>query len=122
MKNRPMKPKQKEKLDRNQVKLTGSRETHDGAGESLLMLMDEVIIRSWRDAFPLLKRSIFFENDFAAIQHEHMTKLSGSMEALDIIGEKEHISMDGRMELFRDMNPEDMYTGSRDTIFSRENR
>lgn len=74
-----MKPKQLEKLDRNQDKLTGARETHDSVGESLLMLMDEVIIRSYRDAFPLLKRSISFEGDFAAINQEHMAKLGARL-------------------------------------------
>jgi len=119
-KNKPMKPKQIEKLERNQVKLTGARETHDNAGESLLMLMDEVILRSWRDAFPLLKKSISFECDFANITHKHMAKLGRSLELLDIIGDKESISMDGRLVALRNMNPEDIYTGSRDDLFARE--
>lgn len=113
-KGKAMKPKQIEKLERNNVKLTGAMETHDNAGESLLMLMDEVIRRSWRDAFPLLKKSIEFECDFASITHAHMSKLGKSLELLDSIGEKESIAANGRLEKIRNRNPEDIYTGSID--------
>lgn len=109
---RQMKPKQIEKLERNQDKLTGARETHDSAGESLLTLMEEVILRSWRDAFPLLKKSIMFEGDFAAIYQKHMAELGQSLEILDVIGEKEKVSMDGRLEVLENMNPEDIDSGS----------
>eukprot|EP00571_Detonula_confervacea_P010031 CAMPEP_0172304250 /NCGR_PEP_ID=MMETSP1058-20130122/5674_1 /TAXON_ID=83371 /ORGANISM="Detonula confervacea, Strain CCMP 353" /LENGTH=637 /DNA_ID=CAMNT_0013015393 /DNA_START=79 /DNA_END=1992 /DNA_ORIENTATION=- len=111
-KQKQMKPKQIEKLERNQDKLTEARETHDSAGESLLMLMDEVILRSWRDAFPLLKKSIRFEGDFAAINQKHMAELGRSLELLDVIGEKEQIPVDGRLEVLQNMNPEDIYSGS----------
>lgn len=110
-KGKQMKPKQLEKLDRNQDKLTGARETHDSVGESLLMLMDEVIVRSYRDVFPLLKKSISLEGDFAAINHKHMAKLGGSLELLKSIGEKETLGK-SRLEEFQNMNPEDIYTGS----------
>ncbi|KAL7534305.1 hypothetical protein ACHAXR_009194, partial [Thalassiosira sp. AJA248-18] len=119
-KNKPMKPKQQEKFERNQQKLTGARETHDCAGESLIMLMDEVILRSWRDAFPLLKKSISFEVEYAAIQQRHMVDLVGSLELLEVIGNEESISDDGRLEMFQKMNPEDVYTGARDKVFPRD--
>lgn len=110
-KGKSMKPKQLEKLERNNVKLTGALETHDNAGESLLMLMDELIRRSWRDAFPLLKKSIQFECDFASITYAHVSKLGKSLELLNSIGEKESIAAKGRLEKIRNRNPEDIYTG-----------
>jgi len=111
--NRQMKPKQAEKLERNRVKLAGAHETHDNAGESLLMLMDEAVRRSWRDAFPLLRKSIGFECDFAGIASAHMAKLGRSLELLDVIGDRESIAADGRLDEIRSMNPEDIYTGAK---------
>lgn len=110
-KGRAIKPKQKEKMERNEHKLTGSRETHDSAGESLLMLLDEVLVRSWKDAYPLLNKSIRCEVDYAAIQQKHMSNLGATLEALDGIGQKKSVSMDGRLDQFQ-KNPEDLYTGA----------
>lgn len=120
LKDRPMKPKQMEKLDRNRVKLTGARETHDDAGEALLMLMDEVVRRSWRDAFPLLRGSISFEREFAAIAHGHMGRLSESLEVLDRVGEAESIATKGRLELLRTTKiMEEIFTGVTNGLFAR---
>ena len=57
--------------------------------------MEEVTLRSWRDAFPLLRKSIQFEGDFAAINQKHMAQLDRSLDLLDIIGQKESISLEG---------------------------
>lgn len=113
-KNRPVKGKQMDKLERNQVKFESAQETHDNAGESLLLLMEEVTLRSWRDAFPLLRKSIQFEGDFAAINQKHMAHLDRSLDLLDIIGQKESISLVGRLEDFEKLDPRKFYTGSKE--------
>jgi len=118
-KNKTMKPKQIDKLERNKAKLMEASETHDETGESLLMLMEEVTLRSWRDAFPLLKKSIMFECDFATITHLHMAKLSKSLELLDTIADKESIATNGRLEKIRSKDPENIYTGSRFRVSAR---
>jgi len=119
-KDRPMKPKQVDKLERNRVKLTGARETHDDAGEALLMLMDEVVRRSWRDAFPLLRGSIVFESEFAAITHGHLTRLGESLEVLDRVGQAESIATEGRLELLRTTKiMEEIFTGVSEGLFAK---
>ena len=106
---RPMKPKQEEKLGRNKDKLSGAREIHDSSGESLSMLMDEVTLNAWKDAFPLLKRSSLFEMKFAEINHRHAANLGHSLELLNVIGKKESIDINGRIESLekQEFNPED---------------
>eukprot|EP00580_Thalassiosira_gravida_P007924 CAMPEP_0201635724 /NCGR_PEP_ID=MMETSP0493-20130528/8153_1 /ASSEMBLY_ACC=CAM_ASM_000838 /TAXON_ID=420259 /ORGANISM="Thalassiosira gravida, Strain GMp14c1" /LENGTH=737 /DNA_ID=CAMNT_0048107729 /DNA_START=45 /DNA_END=2258 /DNA_ORIENTATION=+ len=119
-KNKAMKPKQIDKLDRNKAKLTEACESHDESGESLLMLMEEVTLRSWRDAFPLLKKSIMFECDFATITHAHMAKLGKSLATLETVAAKESIAPNGRLEKIRSKDPENIYTGSRFKVSARE--
>ncbi len=112
-KNRPVKEKQLDKLDRNQAKFDSAQETHDNAGQSLLMLIEEVTLRAWRDAFPLLRKSIKFEGDYAAINQKHMVHLERSLDMLDIIGQKESILFEGRLVDLEKSYPETFYTGSK---------
>jgi hypothetical protein len=113
-KNRLIPPKQIDKLERNQIKLEGTRKTHDKNGESLLMFLDEVVLRSWRDAFPLLRMSIKSEVSFASVNQEHLIKLGESLRLLEVIGSKEWIEAEGRLATFVDCNPEDIYTGEKE--------
>ena len=110
---RPLKPKQEEKLERNQGKLKEAQHTHDTLGESLLMLMDEVILRAYRDAYPLLNKSVVFESEYAEINHAHMLQLSKTLALLDVVGKKEDIDIDGRLKSLENDTPEDMFTGSK---------
>jgi len=110
---RPLKPKQEEKLERNEGKLKEAQQTHDASGESLLMLMDEVLLRAYRDAYPLLKKSVVFESEYAEINHAHMMQLSKTLALLDVVGKKEVIDIDGRLESLEKVKPEDMFTGSK---------
>ena len=110
---KPMKPKSVEKLQRNEDKLKGARETHDNSGESLLMLMDEVTLRAWRDAFPLLKKSVVFESDFADINHRHMAKLGQTLELINAIGREEKVDLEGRLDSLETKSPEDIHTGTK---------
>lgn len=116
-KNRQVHAKQIEKLERNQVKLEGTRKTHDKNGELLLMFMDEVVLRSWRDAFPLLRKSIEFEVAFAAVNQEHMVKLDAPLRLLEIIGSRESVEREGQLATFESCNPEDIYTGPKGGAF-----
>jgi hypothetical protein len=111
LRNRLIPPKQIEKLERNQIKLEGTRKTHDKNGELLILFLDEVVIRSWRDAFPLLRMSIESEVSFACVNQEHLAKLCESLRLLEIIGNKEFIETEGRLATFDNCNPEDIYTG-----------
>ena len=45
-------------LDRNCLKLDGAREVFTMYGQSLILLIDEVVNRAWRDVLPVLLRSI----------------------------------------------------------------
>jgi hypothetical protein len=110
-KNRPVSAKQIEKIERNQIKLEGTRKTHDKKGESLLMFLDEVVRRSWRDALPLLRNSIKFEVAFAAVNQELTVKLGAPLKLLEIIGTRDSVTPGGRLTTFENCNVEDIYTG-----------
>ena len=112
-KNRPVSAKQIEKLERNQIKLEGTCKTHDKYGESLLMFLDEVVRRSWRDALPLLRKSIKFEVAFAAVNQEHLVKLGAPLKLLEIIGTRDSVKTEGRLATFENCNVEDIYTGAK---------
>ena len=105
--------KMSEKMERNGVKLDGTRKTHDKCGESLLMLLDEVVLRAWRDALPLLRKSIKSEVAFAAVAQEHVDKLGAPLKLLEIIGSRESVTTEGRLTAYENSNIEDYYTGKR---------
>lgn len=112
-KEKQIPPKQIAKLERNEIKLDDTRKTHDKQGESLLMLLDEVVLRSWRDALPLLRKSIKSEVAFVAKTQEHMEKLGAPLKLLEIIGGRETVTPEGRLTAFESCNIEDIYTGKR---------
>mmetsp|Transcript_2439 Transcript_2439/g.4601 ORF Transcript_2439/g.4601 Transcript_2439/m.4601 type:complete len:758 (+) Transcript_2439:126-2399(+) len=112
-KNKPIKPKQEEKMERNVLKLSGARETHDSAGESLILLLDEIVHRSWKDVFPLIKMSMQFEAGYSAMQAKTFERLYGTLEMLSNIGMNESLSNTSRLEALRTMNPEVLYTGTK---------
>jgi membrane-associated HD superfamily phosphohydrolase len=110
-KEKPISPKKIEKLERNIGKLTGARETHDTSGEHLFLFLDEVVNRAWRDAFPLLHRTIHFDQDFSAMQAQMYLKLSGTIELLDLVGRNESASTTSRLQSLKTLHPEVMYSG-----------
>ncbi|KAL7519122.1 hypothetical protein ACHAWX_003932 [Stephanocyclus meneghinianus] len=110
-KEKPVPPKKVEKLERNVVKLAGARETHDDSGESLFLFLDEVVNRSWRDIFPLLHRTVKFEQDYSAMQAKTFQRLSGTAELLDLIGRNKSISMSSRLKSLKTLHPEVIFSG-----------
>lgn len=92
-KEKPVNPKKIEKLDRNEVKLVGAREAHDNSGETLYLFLDEVVHRAWRDVFPLLQRTVKFDQDFSAMQAKIFLRLNGTTELLDVIGKNKVSSL-----------------------------
>ncbi|KAL7468298.1 hypothetical protein ACHAXS_008511 [Conticribra weissflogii] len=112
-KNKPIKPKQEEKMERNILKLSGARETHDSAGESLILLLDEIVHRSWKDVFPLIKMSMQFEAEYSAMQAKIFERLNETSKIMSNIGVNESLSNTSRLEALRTMNPEVLYTGQK---------
>ncbi|KAL3799455.1 hypothetical protein HJC23_013910 [Cyclotella cryptica] len=110
-KDKPIPPKKVEKLERNVVKLAGARETHDNSGESLFLFLDEVVNRSWRDIFPLLQRTVKFEQDYSLMQAKTFQRLTGTTELLDLIGRNKSISMSSRLKSLKTLHPEVIYSG-----------
>ena len=110
-KEKPINPKKVEKLDRNKVKLVGAREAHDKSGESLYLYLDEVANRSWRDVYPLLQRTMKFDQDVSAMQAKICIRLNGTAELLDLVGKNEAISATSRLQSLQTLHPEVIYTG-----------
>ena len=110
-KEKPINPKKVEKLDRNKVKLVGARESHDKSGESLYLYLDEVANRSWRDVYPLLQRTVKFDQDVSAMQAKICIRLNGTTELLDLVGKNEAVSVASRLKSLQTLHPEVIYTG-----------
>lgn len=112
-KGKAMKPKQIEKLERNEDKLDSARDTHDEAGESLCMFIDEVVHRSWKDAYPLLQKTIDFECDFEASRAEIFAKLESTSQLAEAIGIKQKLDLEGRLQKIDCQGPDELYTGTK---------
>ena len=108
-KNRDMPPKRLEKLERNRTKLMGTRKSHDAAGVDLIILIDEIVNRCWKDAFPLLHNSASFETEFSAMQARVHSSLSSTLVMLDQVSRKESIlPSDNRLKSLASSSPEEL--------------
>lgn len=110
-KEKPINPKKVEKLNRNEVKLSGAREAHGNSGETLYLFLDEVVHRAWRDVYPLLQRTVKFDQDFSAVQAKIFLRLNGTAELLDLIGKNKAISISSRLKSLQTLHPEVIYSG-----------
>ena len=111
-KGKAMKPKQIEKLKRNEDKLDSARDTHDEAGESLCMFIDEVVHRSWVDAYPLLQKTIDFECDFEASRADIFAKLESTSQLAEAIGIKQGLDLEGRLQQIDCQDSDELYSGT----------
>ena len=108
-KNRDMPPKRLEKLERNRTKLMGTRKSHDAAGVDLIILIDEIVNRCWKDAFPLLHNSANFETEFSAMQAKVYSSLSSTLVMLDQVSKKESVlPSDNRLLSLASSSPEEL--------------
>ncbi len=105
---REMAPKRLEKLERNRMKLMGTRKSHDVAGIDLIILIDEIVNRSWRDAYPLLQKSVAFETDLSSMQAKMYAGLSGAATMLDQSSKKESLSSSHRLLQLKNSSPEEL--------------
>ena len=107
-KEREMAPKRLEKLERNRTKLMGTRKSHDVAGTDLIIYIDEIVTRSWRDAFPLLEKSVTFETDLSSMQAKLYGDLSTAGTMLVEAARKESISSSHRLLQLKNSSPEEL--------------
>jgi len=111
-KGKEMKPKQIEKLKRNEDKLDSARDTHDESGESLCMFIDEVVHRSWVDAWPLLQKTIDFECDFEESRAAIFSKLESTSQLAEAIGIKQRLDVEGRLQKIDCQDVDELYSGT----------
>ena len=107
-KQREIAPKRLEKLERNRTKLMGTRKSHDVAGIDLIILIDEIVNRSWRDAYPLLQKSVAFETDLSSMQAKMYGGLSAAATMLDHASRKESISSSHRLLQLKNSSPDEL--------------
>lgn len=105
---REMAPKRLEKLERNRTKLLGTRKSHDVAGIDLIIFIDEVVNRSWRDAFPLLQKTVTFETDLSSMQAKTYAGLGHAATMLDHSSKKESISSSHRLLQLKNSSPDEL--------------
>lgn len=105
--------KQFERLERNELKLRGAREAYDNSGQSLILLMEELTERSWKDFFPLLMRTMSFDLSYATDMASIFVKLNNTIPNLVNIGEEHKLNPDGRLGSIETSHPEELYTGTK---------
>lgn len=99
-------------LDRNRLKLGGAKEVFTMYGQSLILLIDEVVNRAWRDILPVILRSINLEMH----QSKNIASIFAASQVLaselELLGEEYDIDMQGRLQKVKDLHPEEIYTGT----------
>lgn len=103
-------------LDRNCLKLDGAREVFTMYGQSLILLIDEVVNRAWRDVLPVLLRSINLDmhqsKSIASIYAASETLAS----ELELLGMEHAVYFQGRLKEVKELHPEEIYTGTESIV------
>jgi hypothetical protein len=107
-----IKGKLEAQLDRNRLKLGGASEVFTMYGQSLILLIDEVVNRAWRDVLPVLLRSVNLDMH----QSMNIASIFAASQALaselEQLGVKHTIDMQGRLQKVKEQHPEEVYTGT----------
>jgi hypothetical protein len=110
---KPNMSKPSPKLERNETKLRGTRESHDTMGENLYKLMEEVTVRAWKDLLPLLMQSI--QMDLTQAEEERRViwdDLQTVLEALEVISAQHGVTTEGRLQRLKKDHIDVLYTGT----------
>ena len=103
-------------LDRNRLKLEGAREVFTMYGQSLILLIDEVVNRAWRDVLPVLLRSINLDMH----QSKSVASIYAASEALaselELLGMENAVYFQGRLKEVKELHPEEIYTGTESIV------
>ena len=103
-------------LDRNRLKLDGAREVFTMYGQSLILLIDEVVNRAWRDVLPVLLRSINLDMH----QSKSIASIYAASEALaselELLGMEHAVYFQGRLKEVKELHPEEIYTGTESIV------
>lgn len=104
--------KKEDHLERNKLKLAGAREVHKIYGESLALLIEEVVERAWKDLFPLLLRTITFELHHQKCLATIYANTQTLATELERVGIDQDIPQQGRLQDVKELHPEEIYTGT----------
>ena len=104
--------KKEDHLERNKLKLAGAREVHKIYGESLALLIEEVVERAWKDFFPLLLRTITFELHHQKCLSTIYANTQTLATELERVGIDQDIPQQGRLQDLKELHPEEIYTGT----------
>ena len=103
-------------LDRNRLKLGGASEVFTMYGQSLILLIDEVVNRAWRDILPVLLRSINLDLH----QSKNIASIFAASQVLatelELLGEEHTVDMQGRLQNVKELHPEEIYTGTESIV------
>ena len=103
-------------LDRNRLKLGGAREVFMMYGQSLILLIDEVVNRAWRDIFPVILHSINLDMHQSKIMASIFAASQVLASELELLGEEHAIDMQGRLQNVKELHPEEIYTGTESIV------
>lgn len=107
-KGKPVPPKEREKLERNEEKLEEAERAYDVAANDLFLFLDEVVDRSWRDLQVLAVRVLRWEASAATDEASALQGLEDLVRSLQRLGDEEGISH--RLCDISNMSPEALTT------------
>eukprot|EP00566_Odontella_aurita_P000138 CAMPEP_0113548626 /NCGR_PEP_ID=MMETSP0015_2-20120614/12993_1 /TAXON_ID=2838 /ORGANISM="Odontella" /LENGTH=543 /DNA_ID=CAMNT_0000449267 /DNA_START=220 /DNA_END=1851 /DNA_ORIENTATION=+ /assembly_acc=CAM_ASM_000160 len=114
--NKQVSPKASQRFDRNELKLGGAREAYESYGESLLLLLEEITIRAWRDCLPLLMRVMEYDINHSKDQAKIFSTLNKTVEILETLGTGREVDPNGRIQALKEWKPEEIYTGGKHVV------
>mmetsp|Transcript_10635 Transcript_10635/g.15563 ORF Transcript_10635/g.15563 Transcript_10635/m.15563 type:complete len:466 (+) Transcript_10635:193-1590(+) len=101
-------------LKRNEQKWINAQASHEAFKSSMLMLLDEVTERAWKDLHPLLLKMLQFDTTYSADEVRIFSDLDKAISLTKQIGTEHDIDIKGRLDKLRNDLPEVLYTGEKD--------
>ena len=107
-----------DRLERNEKKLRAAERDYSTTSEDLLLLIDEVVGRGWKDLMPLMIKVAQFDATYASDEATQLSSLNDLAVAMKSTGDLYHVPSKPRLRALRLDSPADITTGQSDSQYA----
>jgi hypothetical protein len=108
-----------EKLQRNEIKLSQSKDGFEKYTHDFFLIINEVTDRAWKDLYPLLVKILQFDMTLASDEMKLYGNLKATTKVLRDIGTAHDLDINGRFTAIRTLQADYLFTGDRSQLFQR---
>jgi len=104
--------KTKDKLKRNEEKLSNAKQIHDKASQDMCMLLEETVDHGWKDLHPILIKMAQFDMTVANDEAREFSEMESVVTALKGLATSHGLNSAGRLKALLEEKVSILYTGN----------